>query len=898
MRTPKPPLRWYIAFNPFTLVTMSEFVPGQRWVVDSEPELGLGTVTHIEGRSVRIYFELGSCERNYALDQAPLTRIHYAVEDEIETSEGDGGRIVAVEEHQGLYFYRLDNEKIIPETALSSEIQLNQPFMRLMTGQLDKPGWFFFKRQLSDAISRVWQSRLNGLLGVRANLIPHQLYVAWSACERERVRVLLADEVGLGKTIEAASILSRLSKLERVNRALIAVPAALQVQWLVELVRRFALHPELYQGDEHDFASGRIHIVPHAIFAQKKTALAAGEFDIVIVDEAHHLTPGSDEFQSLSLLAATTEHVVLLTATPEQLGMASHFARLQLLDAAKFSNYEAFVAQEQHHIELNQDIRNLPATREKILRQYKISEEVAADDQTLIAQLLDCHGVGRVMFRNVRAAIAGFPQRLVHAPALDSDDWATKYEWLAGWLKKHNKNKTLVICHQVEQVFACEDYLWKKHGLDAAVFHEQQSLIERDRAAAYFSDAQEGCQVLICSEIGSEGRNFQFCCQLICLDLPDHPDLLEQRIGRLDRIGQNNVVNIHVPLAPGSITDRQFRWFHEVLGCVEQQNPAAGAVHDEFWPGHNDKPADEARIKAAKKRLQSLQEEIKHGRDALLEMNSCRQPFADQLAERIEAFERHSPFDLVETASDLLHFHFEETQQGVYSIIPTDNMLLPALPGVPPEGSEITFRRDLANQREDILFVSWDAPLVQGLWELLHYSELGSASVATLVSRQLPAGHCLLECCFDLLVQSPFSAACRPFLSAISLRSLALDISDKDFSELLPEASLNSSIRAVKRHLAREIVKSKKEEIPAWFAKCEQFAERQKQTVLQQAKAHVERHYGNETARLLQLQKRNDLIDDAEIESLKRRCLDLIGALEDNTHLHLSAIRLIVITDA
>ncbi|MCO6763725.1 hypothetical protein KQH43_32020, partial [Streptomyces sp. EL5] len=77
--------------------------------------------------------------------------------------------------------------------------------------------------------------------------------------------------------------------------------------------------------------------------------------------------------------------------------------------------------------------------------------------------------------------------------------------------------------------------------------HEGMSILERDRAAAYFADEEFGAQVLICSEIGSEGRNFQFAHHLVLFDLPAHPDLLEQRIGRLDRIGQRHTIQLHVP---------------------------------------------------------------------------------------------------------------------------------------------------------------------------------------------------------------------------------------------------------------------------------------------------------------------------------------------------------------
>src|SRR5690606_19574374 len=177
---------------------------------------------------------------------------------------------------------------------------MNQPLLHLQTGQLDAAKWFAFRRQLDRATARAWQSQLGGLLGVRANLIPHQLYVAHSACNRENVRVLLADEVGLGKTIEAGMILTRLLRFDRVRRALVLVPDALQIQWLVELIRRFNLRPDLYASEEHDYLTGQIHLVPHsAMTSDERLRELAGEFDLVIVDEAHHIQPGSEPFSLL-----------------------------------------------------------------------------------------------------------------------------------------------------------------------------------------------------------------------------------------------------------------------------------------------------------------------------------------------------------------------------------------------------------------------------------------------------------------------------------------------------------------------------------------------------------------------------------------------------------------------
>ena len=179
---------------------------------------------------------------------------------------------------------------------------------------------------------------------------------------------------------------------------------------------------------------------------------------------------------------------------------------------------------------------------------------------------------GRVLYRNSRRGVSGFPQRHRHAyalaaPALYQHDahslhpetlhpessWIEqdpRVEWLEKQLKDLRPKKVLVICAHKETAMSLEHFLHLKAGVRCAAFHEDLSLIERDRAAAYFAEESGGAQALICSEIGSEGRNFQFAQHLICFDLPFHPDLLEQRIGRLDRIGQGTDIHIHAPYLP------------------------------------------------------------------------------------------------------------------------------------------------------------------------------------------------------------------------------------------------------------------------------------------------------------------------------------------------------------
>jgi ATP-dependent helicase HepA len=193
----------------------------------------------------------------------------------------------------------------------------------------------------------------------------------------------------------------------------------------------------------------------------------------------------------------------------------------------------------------DEDVEGLPAD---------IDSSQPADQ--IIQSLVDQYGTGRVLFRNSRKSVSGFPTRILHQYDLPEDDASLsvadshRTKWLAELLKQLKSQKVLVICRDKTTAMALEHYLHLQAGIRCASFHEDLSLLERDRAAAYFADEESGARALICSEIGSEGRNFQFSQHLVCFDLPHHPDLLEQRIGRLDRIGQRGDVNIHVPMHP------------------------------------------------------------------------------------------------------------------------------------------------------------------------------------------------------------------------------------------------------------------------------------------------------------------------------------------------------------
>ncbi|MDF4805901.1 helicase-related protein, partial [Vibrio parahaemolyticus] len=179
----------------------------------------------------------------------------------------------------------------------------------------------------------------------------------------------------------------------------------------------------------------------------------------------------------------------------------------------------------------------------------------------------------------------------------------------------------LVIASRSSTALQLEQALREREGIRATVFHEGMSIIDRDKAAAYFAQEEGGAQVLICSEIGSEGRNFQFAHQLVMFDLPFNPDLLEQRIGRLDRIGQENDIDIYVPYLQGTSQGILARWFNEGLNAFAETCPTGRAVYDQFSEAliamlaTADSSELESVIDASAKLNQTLKSQLEQGRD-------------------------------------------------------------------------------------------------------------------------------------------------------------------------------------------------------------------------------------------------------------------------------------------
>ena len=897
------------------------FAIGQRWISETENSLGLGMITDLDFRSVTLHFPATDETRIYAVTQAPLTRIALNKGEQLHHQTGWQGEVLDVQEMNGLLFYLVKNAQgediIVNEKELSPIISFSQAKDRLFSSQIDRSEHFALRYQTLLHQQAQFQSPLRGLRGNRAGLIPHQLHIAQEVGNRINPRVLLADEVGLGKTIEAGMILQNQLFAEKVQRVLIIVPETLQHQWLVEMLRRFNLHFSLFDEERcEDFAEQAINpfsteslIIcaldwlkahPHRV----QQAIEA-EFDCLIVDEAHHLAwsenAPSAAYLLVEQLANDIPSVLLLTATPEQLGLESHFARLHLLDPERFYDYQAFLKEQENYQPVADAVQSLLSEKalsadEKnhisdLLNEQDVEplfkalacnndEEKQAARQELIQNLIDRHGTSRILFRNTRQGVKGFPHRVYHQVTIDSTEADEKIHWLIDFLKSHRNEKILVICKTAQTAIQLEQILREKEAIRSAVFHERMSIIERDRAAAYFADTDNGAQVLLSSSIGSEGRNFQFACHLVLFDLPENPDLLEQCIGRLDRIGQTRDVQIYVPCLAGSAQQGLARWYHEGLNAFEQTCPIGMALFEQYeslLKVQSENKADfEQLILQTQKQAKALRLALEKGRDRLLELNSNGGEKAQQLVSEIAQTD-NSP-QLVDFALNLFDIiGVEQDDLGENSIVitPTGTMLVPDFPGLKEEGVTVTFDRQLALAREELEFLTWDHPMIRQGIDLIVSGDIGKASMALLVNKQLPAGTLLVELIYMIESQSPKGLQLNRFLPPTPVR-LLLDSKGNDLAGQVNFDTLQNKLKPLSKDIANKMVKMARPNIEQLIKLGDHKITEIAQSQIREASKLADQTLSTEINRLIALKAVNKNIRQVEIDVLeKQRVLSL-----------------------
>ncbi|MFK5948767.1 MAG: RNA polymerase-associated protein RapA [Methylococcales bacterium] len=922
---------------------MSDFIPGQRWISNTESELGLGLILDAEFNRVSVLYLATGDKRIYAIDNAPLTRAKFMVGDKIESIEKNTITVDEVIEQDGLLIYSgvdgSGEQVFLEEIDLNHHIQFNKPQDRLFTGQIDPTRWFLLRYETWRRQQQHQQSAVKGLQGARASLIAHQLYIAHEAARRVEPRIMLADEVGLGKTIEAGLVLQYRLINGLSQRQLIIVPESLLHQWLVEMLRRFNLRFSIFDeercqaiDESNPFLTEQLVLCSQSFFSnypqRQKQALDAG-WDIVVVDEAHHLewseqSPSAD-YLFVEQLAVTTPGLILLTATPEQLGKESHFARLRLLDPDRFYKFDQFLAEEARFEPVAEAARLLISgelisdKQQKsltdllkqdnvtaLLEQVNNKETADKAREELIELLLDHHGTGRILFRNSRQTVQGFPARESYGYPLRGAESSILeespyYSWLLDKLVELQEQgeKALLICKRAETVIQLEKTLKTRKGVATAVFHEGMSIIERDRAAAYFSDEESTVPLLICSEIGSEGRNFQMVHHLILFDLPENPDLLQQRIGRLDRIGQKHVIQIHIPFLLNSPQQVLYRWYEEGFNAFQHNCSAASQVASRLADELSTvlKTVNQHDIDALVLKTEALnkqiEQEMHNGRDQLLELNSCRMEQAQELIRQLKENDRDgSLWPYMESLFDCYGVDVEYHSTDCYILKPSENLRISYFPMLPEDGVTVTSNRETALAREDMQFITQEHPMVMGAMDLVLSSETGNAALSVVKHQDLKAGQFLLELLFIVECSAPAELKVGRFLPHTPIRVL-IDQNKQDMSEQISHQSLFETRSKFDKDQIINFINSQRSHLTDTIKLAEGLAKQKMQGLVAEANKQMLATLSTEIKRLLRLKKINPSIKDQEIEQLKEMAM-LSHENISQAQLRLDAVRFII----
>lgn len=911
---------------------MKQFIIGQRWISESEPELGLGVIIEVEAKTITCFFPAAKVDRRYGAQTAPLRRIRFVEGDEVKGSTGESFIVESTTEDKGIVTYHGEG-KSLPESQLADTLTFSKPEERLFAGNIDSTELFKLRYDVLLNQRKLFISPIRGFSGPRLSVIPHQMYVASEITRRARPRVLLADEVGLGKTIEAGLILHHLILTGRVERAIILVPDSLVYQWFVEMLRKFQMtfvtinHDSKLEKGDRPFEDAQLFVASIKYLMREDWLMdqvMESKWDLLVVDEAHQLrwSPenSSMEYDFVSVLAKDTPGVLLLSGTPEILGLAGHYARLHLLDPNRFHDFNQFIEETMGYKPVtdlaNKLISNKAVTAgEKKTLKDKLGIDLdTVDREKALQMLVDRHGTGRVYVRNTRKTMASysefFPKRVFHSYPLsvgktknvEKKIFELKSEWLAGFAEKHKSDKILLICHDKDMVLELEKALKDKTTVKAAVFHSGMNLMNRDRQAVYFADP-EGAEILLSTEIGSEGRNFEFAKHLILFDLPKLPDLLEQRIGRLDRIGQKNIIQIHVPYVEKSADELLLRWYHEGFNAFESSPRGAtelyatvredlGTLVTKAEEGEFPEKDFQRFLKTTQNLHQEIETKLEEGQDQLVELNSFNHTKAMEFVKELNTADESSDLrDFMINLWNQLGVDTEDMNDPwTFLIRPGDNMYLPHFPGLDNEGMTVTFKRENALKFDDMTFLTWDHPMVVGIMDFISSKEMGNCTISSWKSPSkepfLFEGYFLLSAVAEkkLQLQKWFP----PTPLRVLLNSQMQDLTQKMPKKFIDEGteSLTQEKRAglkdLPKDFLKECIKRGKE---LCVARAKQYKEKFRDDMVKAMDAEIER--------LESLRKVNPTVSETEILLMRYNKNNMLKAME-KAELSLDSLRIII----
>ena len=451
----------------------------------------------------------------------------------------------------------------------------------------------------------------------------HQMQTVQKVLKQFRGRVLLADEVGLGKTVEAGMVLKEYILRGMAERVLILTPASLVGQWRDEMEGKFGIsclttHDPLLRSDADRFWDHPRIIASIAVARRKGhfECIARRAYDVVIVDEAHHLKNRTTRNYKL-VDSLKKRFLLLLSAIPVQNSLIELFNLLTLLQPGIFKTEKefraAYMTRGRPRRPANRDrmrdlmravmIRNTRAlVSVRLPRRHALTQRVEADFEEA-----DCYRELSALVRETGGLLAGRHRLSLHhlltaagssppaaaaairrfaARQADNPRWsalAGRYAAVAMGAKerallelvlRNAEEKMMVFVHHRETL-AHLDALFDARDIPFARFDGGLSGPEKDAAIAAFRDR---VSVLLCTESGGEGRNVQFCNTLINFDIPWNPMVIEQRIGRIDRIGQERDVFVFNLVGRSTLEDRMLAILDDKINMFELVVGEVGAI--------------------------------------------------------------------------------------------------------------------------------------------------------------------------------------------------------------------------------------------------------------------------------------------------------------------------------
>ena len=676
--------------------------PGTKLVRKHNPEQGVGVVVGVEGRFIDVFFPDTMERMRLVPDPQSVRPIVLSVGDVARTPQDTLEKILAIQGKNAV----LDSGVVVPLEKLWPVVAPPTLLERMIGGQLDPHEDVINRLDGVRLLDLRRQGLIPSLMGGRIEVFAHQLDTAARAIQQGEVRWLLADEVGLGKTIVAHMITSAMLRMGRAERVVVIAPDTLTVQWLAELYHKFHqvfvhIDAERLECVEADFGPGTnpfdVHplaVVSYELLASKpalRESLLAAKPQLVAVDEAHRALAPVYQQTILSLVAAT-RHALLLTASPFQLGEAGFMTLAQAL---------------------------------------KLPQRALADGALEVRQ------VSAV----TRADIPALPSRKPQAVAIealgDLGEQDERVLWLANQLNlwRREGKKALIFVNDAQRAVRLHRALSHAAHMDLFMFHERMPTKERDIELSRFRlSASPG---LVTSGAGSEGRNFQFCHVLVHVDLPADPTVLEQRIGRLDRIGREGDIPIYyfTHAGPGA----ELAQAYAQLGIFEDasvgSSPAMVLLRDYLA----DPKRDPSRLQEvlAQVRQHAQRHEARWSFPDSHRREEGRKVLA-QVPRDLEALVERFCVDAAErTGLDCL----EKDGQSSYLFAQGASMIVETIPGIPDDVQYIgTFSREEAITRAELEFFANGHPLVEGLLAELEDSPRGRVGGVTLARTRLIAG--------------------------------------------------------------------------------------------------------------------------------------------------------------